>query len=209
MRRKDFWVAGLIFVAALIIMGCNKKGGGFPSPTEPSPGNGGGGGTIPHGSEGCPSEFQLHDGASGAPVEAWVRIVTAPPCGGSVRVNTIPAVVLEFYQDISDQIRFLVRVSKDGERPIPPSEDPGINHPWSVLGGVIPRGQWVRKDFGNLIPPGISASSKPKIMGLGVTVGRPTSGGSPWFGPLDCQSTVSSQCNLGQGMVLLDLNVVD
>lgn len=199
----------IVLAATVLSGGCGKRGlPTSPSPTEPPPGNGNGGGTIPHGSEGCPSEFQLHDGASGASVDAWVRIVAAPPCGGSVRVNTIPAVVLEFYQDISDQIKFLVRVSKDGERPIRPSEDPAINHPWGVLSGTVPRGQWVRRDFGNLIPPGISQSSKPKIAGLGVTITE-RGGAPPWFGPLDCQSTVSSECNLGQGMVLLDLNIVD
>lgn len=197
-------IASLLTMMVLV-SGCNKKGGGLPSPTEPSPTEPGG---IPHGSEGCPSEFQLHNGASGAPVNAWVRIVNAPPCGGSVRVNTIPAVVLELYQDIAEQIKFLVRVSKDGERPIPPSEDPIINYPWGVLGGVVPRGQWIRRDFGNLIPPGISVSSKPKIMGLGVTITE-RGGAPPWFGPLDCMSTVSTECNLGQGMVILDLNIVD
>ncbi|HEY4474878.1 MAG TPA: hypothetical protein VJC06_03080 [Candidatus Paceibacterota bacterium] len=204
MTSKSLLVVVLLMVLAAS-GGCNKKGGGgptAPSPTEPPIGNGG----IPHGSEGCPNEFQLHDGATGAPVNAWVRVVSAPPCGGTVRVNTIPAVVLELYQDIAEQIKFSVWASKDGERPIRPSEDPIINHPWSVLGGTVPRGQWVRRDFGNLIPPGISASSKPKIMGLGVTIGLSS---SIWFGPLDCQSTVSSQCNLGQGMVTLDLNIID
>ncbi|HEY4474890.1 MAG TPA: hypothetical protein VJC06_03145 [Candidatus Paceibacterota bacterium] len=208
MQKMTF--KSLVFVVLLTLTvsmgGCN----GCDSPTEPSPtepppaGNGG----IPHGSEGCPSEFQLHDGATGVPVNAWVRVVNAPPCGGTVRVNTIPKVVLELRQDIAERINFLVRVSKDGERPIRSSEDPIINYPWGVLGGVVPRDQWVRRDFGNLIPPGISASSKPKIMGLGVTISERGSV-PPWFGPLDCMSTVSTQCNLGQGMVILDLNVVD
>ncbi len=198
----------VLLALSVFVSGCNKKSGGSPtspSPTDPPIGTGG----IPHGSEGCPSEFQLHDGATGAPVSAWVRIVNAPPCGGTVRVNTIPAVVLEVYQDIAEQIKFLVRVSKDGERPITPWEDPGINHPWGVLGGIVPCGQWIRRDFGNLIPPGISESSKPKITGLGVTLSKPPTVSPPWFGPLDCQSTVSSECNLGQVMVTLDLNIVD
>lgn len=160
----------------------------------------------------CGDLYQLADPHTRLPVEAYVRVLTRPACGSTIRVNTIPQMRLELYQTAWDTAQFTVLISQDGERPVSPRDDPAINHPWYMLGGVVSRDQRLTTDFGRLFAPGISASSKPRLASLAVWISKTAAPGQSsgvWFGPQDCRGSAPGSCNWGQGMIILDLNVVD
>lgn len=135
----------LVVLAAIILAGC---GGSASLPNAPTP--------VPEESDSSglanceKTEIRNSEGT------IIFRLVEfSPGCGGAVKVETIPRIAVEFYQDVGEDLEFFLEISMDGEFPF--YHPNGGSWPFSLLAGKAPRGQWVRRDLKEVLRPGVSA----------------------------------------------------